>query len=89
MIEICKTCGRRKPDENSHFGSRSDNAICRDDLHADSVAVTDNQARDLAAAAKAYNSAKEVEDRASALNDWVCVLTDGLPAHDADQLELA
>ncbi len=89
MIEICKTCGRRKP---AYYGDSIDRRtanLCRDDRHTESVAVTDNQARDLAAAAKAYNSAKEVEDRATALNDWLAALTDGLPAPEAEQMEMA
>lgn len=85
MIEICTTCGQRKPSPDAPWQQKG----CRDDEHTDSVAVTDNQARDLAAAAKAYNSARELEDRASAMNDWLLVLTDGLPAPETDQLELA
>lgn len=89
MIEICKTCGRRRYTEDMSFTERVDPNVCIAEAHTEVVAVTDNQARDLAIAAKAYNSAREVEDRASAMNDWLCVLTDGLSAPEPDQMELA
>lgn len=88
MIEICKTCGRRKSRGWRVDGNRT-TSLCRDETHVGVVAVTDEQASDLASAARAYNAAREIEDRAAAFGDWLAVLTDGLPAPAVEQMELS
>lgn len=82
MIFICKTCGRRRVDD---WGNSAAN-LCHDPTHEGKIAVSDNQARDLAEAAKAYHKASGVEDRATAFNDWLEVLTEGLPTVEHEQI---
>lgn len=87
MIEICKTCGRRKLGKRE-YARNTRLQRCTDERHDGEVLVTDNQARDLAEAARAYNKATDVGDRATAFNDWLAALTEGLPEQESEQMGL-
>ncbi|MBS3928013.1 MAG: hypothetical protein KGZ65_06075 [Sphingomonadales bacterium] len=87
MIAICKTCGRRKLGDRE-YSRTTRQQRCTDERHVGEVLVTDNQARDLATAARAYNHATDVEDRATAFNDWLAALTEGLPEQESEQMGL-
>lgn len=85
MIEICMTCGLRKPSGRDWSRDR-----CRVDSHVGVLTFSDENGKAIADAAKAYHGAREIEDRERAMNDWIAAVDGtGFAGDNADQMELS
>lgn len=71
-IPICVACGRPRLLGQARDWNETKNK-CWAEGHTETIEVTETQAIKLRDAAKAYHSAKGVEDRAAAMNDWTAV----------------